>query len=78
MRSADTGVHAPITEAADPEEKQQEEEDSMEGTHTVSASTADTAWLTVVMQTYAGIPYGVGSCYMCMHSAVGSQGYEYK
>ena len=43
-------MHAPITEAADAEEKQQEEEDSMEGTHTVSAYTADTAWLTAVMQ----------------------------
>ena len=51
-------MHAPITEAADAEEKQQEEEDSMEGTHTVSAYTADTAWLIVtsvmqkVMQAY--------------------------
>ena len=33
-----TGMHAPITEAADPEEKQQEEEDSMEGSYTVSAA----------------------------------------
>lgn len=33
----DTGVHAPITEAAEPQDKQQEEEDSMEGTHTVCA-----------------------------------------
>ena len=33
----DTGVHAPITEAAEPQDKQQEEEDSMEGTHTVRA-----------------------------------------
>ena len=55
MRSTDTAVHAPITEAADPEDKQQEEEDSMEGTHTVRAPTADTAWLTAVMQTYAGL-----------------------
>ena len=33
-------MHAPITAAADPEEKQQEEEDSMEGTYTVSAAEA--------------------------------------
>lgn len=50
MRFTDTAVHAPITEAAVPEEKQQEEEDSMEGTHTVSAP--DIAWLpdTAVLQ----------------------------
>ena len=52
VRFTDTAVHAPITEAAVPEEKQQEEEDSMEGTHTVSASAADIAWLpdTAVLQ----------------------------
>ena len=65
LRSADTGVHAPITEAADPEEKQQEEEDSMEGTHTVSAPTADTKWLNAMMQTYAGIFLLVWANVMC-------------
>lgn len=55
MRCVDTAVHAPITEAADPEDKQQEEEDSMEGTHTVSGPTADSVWLTAETQTYARI-----------------------
>ena len=55
MRCVDTAVHAPITEAADPEDKQQEEEDSMEGTHTVSGPTADSVWLNAETQTYARI-----------------------
>ena len=55
-------MHAPITEAADSEDKQQEEEDSMEGTYTVSAAGSQ---IRIAHVTYLGTQACNQPPYMC-------------